>query len=242
MRRYSRRFPRRAAFPGIRVIAIGMLLAAAALAQAVANLGNTTAVSPALISQFSQRFTETAREFLNRWIAFGREQKTGTSLPQRLAAARGRDAEVLQIVNDFFNRVRYLEDLAHWGQDDFWATPAETVASNGGDCEDYAIAKYYMLKELGLPLERLRITYVQATRLNQAHMVLAYYARPDAEPLILDNLDGRIRPASERSDLTPVYSFNDDEVQLSRDGRRGKPAQIRNWTSLQERLLAQSRI
>lgn len=212
-----------------------------AKAQPASDLGFTTKVSAALIAQFAQKFNAAARELLARWMDFAAAQKTNPFM-QRLDAAKGREAGVLQAVNDQLNRIPFLSDQAHWGQDDYWATPAEAVASNGGDCEDYAIAKYYMLKELGVPLQRLRITYVKALKINDAHMVLAYYSRPDAEPLVLDNLDGRVRPASERSDLVPVYSFNDDEFQLVTSSLKGKPSQIRQWLSMQERLLAQSKI
>ena len=41
-------------------------------------------------------------------------------------------------------------------------------------------------------------------------MVLAYYAAPNAEPLILDSLVTEVRPASRRPDLTPVFSFNSE--------------------------------
>jgi predicted transglutaminase-like cysteine proteinase len=80
------------------------------------------------------------------------------------------------------------------------------------------------------------MTYVKSVKLNQAHMVLAYYARPDAEPLVLDNLEDRVRPASQRPDLIPVYSFNDEEVWVEMQGRSGSPRQIRNWSALIERL------
>ena len=209
-------------------------------AQPATDLGFTTRVSTALITQFTQKFAAAARDLLGRWIDFAAEQKTNPFM-QRLDAAQGREARVLQAVNDQLNRIPFLTDQAHWGQDDYWATPAESVASNGGDCEDYAIAKYFMLRELGVPLQRLRITYVKALKINEAHMVLAYYPRPDAEPLVLDNLDGRVRPASERSDLVPVYSFNDDEFQMVTSSLKGKPSQIRQWLSMQERLLAQSK-
>ena len=116
------------------------------------------------------------------------------------------------------------------------------MASNGGDCEDYSIAKYFLLKEFGVPVERLRITYVKAVKLNQAHMVLAYYAAPGSEPLILDNLEDRVRPASDRSDLVPVYSFNDDDVVLVRDSRKSNPLQIRAWRDLLQKLEAEARL
>jgi hypothetical protein len=67
-------------------------------------------------------------------------------------------------------------------------------------------------------------------------MVLAYYPRPDAEPLVLDNLEDAVLPASQRTDLIPVYSFNDEEVWIESRGRSGSPQQIRNWNTLLERL------
>jgi predicted transglutaminase-like cysteine proteinase len=115
-------------------------------------------------------------------------------------------------------------------------------ASNGGDCEDYVIAKYFLLKELGIPVERLRITYVKAISINQAHMVLAYYPSPGADPLILDNLEDGVRPASERDDLVPVYSFNDEDIVVVRDALKYNPLQIRAWSDLQKKLQAETRI
>lgn len=224
-------------------MAAALSLAAAAFAQAIPDLGFTTRVSAALTAHYARKFGPLTPDRHAQWIAFAREQK---SLPfiQRLGAAAGREANALQVVNDSINgRVKFVDDRQHWGVEDYWATPAESIGSAGGDCEDYSIAKYYLLKELGVPLERLRITYVRALKLNgQAHMVLAYYARPDAEPLILDNLDSLIRSASQRPDLDPVYSFNDDEVQLVQGGRRGRPSQIRAWLTVQERLVAETRI
>jgi predicted transglutaminase-like cysteine proteinase len=216
--------------------------AGALLAQQLADLGFTTRVSNALVAQYAQRFGPATPERISRWKAFARDQKA-TPVAQRLGTPRGRDA-LLQTVNDAINgQVKWLDDKEHWGAEDYWATPAESIGSAGGDCEDYSIAKYYLLKEIGVPIERLRITYVRALKLNgQAHMVLAYYATPDAEPLLMDNLDPRVRPASERRDLEPVYSFNDDEVQLVQGGRRGKPSQIRAWLHVQERLLAESSV
>jgi predicted transglutaminase-like cysteine proteinase len=87
-----------------------------------------------------------------------------------------------------------------------------------------------------VPIARLRLTYVKSLKLNQAHMVLAYYERPDAEPLVLDNLEDRVRPASQRADLVPVYSFNDEEVWIEMRGRSGSPTQLRNWRALMDRL------
>jgi len=121
----------------------------------------------------------------------------------------------LKVVNIFFNKVTFVSDLKHWGKLDYWATPIELLETNGGDCEDYAIAKYFTLRELGIPDNKMRITYVKALRLNQAHMVLAYYQHPEDDPLILDNLINAILPASKRPDLYPIYSFNGNGIWLS---------------------------
>ncbi len=224
------------------VAPVSLLLAATVLAQTFPELGFTTRVSAALVSQYTRRFGPPTPDRLAQWVGFAREQKIAP-FSDRLESARGREAELLQSVNDAINkRVKWLDDTVHWGAEDYWATPAESIGSAGGDCEDYSIAKYYLLKELGVPLARLRMIYVRALRPKvQAHMVLAYYASPDAEPLILDNIDPRVRPASQRTDLEPVYSFNDDEVQMAKGGLRGKPSQIRMWLSVQERLSAESR-
>jgi len=144
-------------------------------------------------------------------------------------------------VNDFFNQVRFISDEKHWKSTDYWATPVEFLSTNGGDCEDFSIAKYITLRELGVPDERLRITYVKALQLNQAHMVLAYYETPDSEPLILDNLMASIRPASKRPDLLPVYSFNGNDLWMSKlRGRgqviRGGSQRINLWRDLTIRL------
>ena len=125
------------------------------------------------------------------------------------------EPDKLNEVNRFFNRkVRFVDDIQLWRENDYWATPVEMLVKGAGDCEDYSIAKYFTLRRLGIPSEKLRITYVKALNYNQAHMVLTYYASPSAEPLVLDNLINDIRPASQRKDLLPVYAFNAEGLYL----------------------------
>lgn len=122
----------------------------------------------------------------------------------------------LQTLNQFFNRrVQSREDIDLWGQVDYWASPLEMLEKGAGDCEDFAIAKYFGLVALGMPVNKLRLVYVRAQMggvggVVQAHMVLAYYAAAGAEPMILDNLISEVRPASRRPDLAPVFSFNSE--------------------------------
>lgn len=128
------------------------------------------------------------------------------------------DQEKLEKINLFVNDKirRFDDDINIWGQSDYWATPLESLGREAGDCEDYSIAKYVFLRELGISNEKLRLTYVRAkiggpnSRISQAHMILSYYPTPNAEPLILDNLIISIRPASRRPDLVPIFSFNSE--------------------------------
>jgi predicted transglutaminase-like cysteine proteinase len=159
-----------------------------------------------------------------------------------IATAKGK----LRRVNEFFNRrIQFADDREIWGQSDYWATPMETLAKGKGDCEDFTIAKYFTLLAAGIPDRQLRLVYVKATiggpesTLSQAHMVLAYYPAPDAEPLVLDNLITEIRPASRRPDLSPVFSFNDQGIWQGAGGGSAKSpggiGRLSRWQDLLRR-------
>lgn len=149
------------------------------------------------------------------------------------------DDEKLYEINNFFNAIPYYSDKEHWGKSDYWATPLEMLGTNGGDCEDYVIAKYFSLRALGIPDSKLRMMFVTALQQNQAHMVLAYYPAPNAIPLILDNINPRILPASKRPDLRPVYSFNGEGLYKAKaQGRGTKLGNSRHkmWDDLTSRI------
>lgn len=120
------------------------------------------------------------------------------------------DNAKLRLVNDFVTETPFYCDPVQWCLEDYWAKPLEFLANDGGDCEDFAIAKYYALRALGVPDEKLRIVYAGYRQggFSGAHMVLAYYPTPDGDPLILDNINPDVLPGSRRADLTPVFSFN----------------------------------
>lgn len=147
----------------------------------------------------------------------------------------------IEHANDYFNKVRWLSDSDHWGKEDYWATPLETLVTNGGDCEDFSIGKYFSLVETLVEQDKLRITYVKSKTFDQAHMVLAYYETPSSEPLILDNIDKTIKPASERTDLVPIYSFSGKSIWLARE--RGNQLEgnsmssLPQWKRVNERLM-----
>lgn len=127
------------------------------------------------------------------------------------------EQEKLKQINDFFNKkISYDTDSNIWGESDYWETPLEAIGKERGDCEDYSISKYIFLRSLGIPNERLKLTYVRAQIGGShssnfvAHMVLSYYPTPTSEPLILDNLVSEIYASSRRIDLTPIFSFNSE--------------------------------
>jgi predicted transglutaminase-like cysteine proteinase len=142
--------------------------------------------------------------------------RRGIAINKLLAELDGRSiTHQLIEVNRFFNQFEYQEDNIHWGEKDYWATPSEFLGTQKGDCEDFVIAKYFALRKLGVPDERLYLTYVKALKQNVAHMVLSYFPTPSSIPKILDNYNPMIVSADKRKDLLPVYSFNAKSLFLS---------------------------
>lgn len=190
-----------------------------------------------LSSLASQRYGERARASILELQATVNELKSASEIDK------------LKGINDFFNRkIKYFdEDINIWGVPDYWATPLESLGKERGDCEDFSIAKYIFLKELNIPDERLKLTYVRAqiggpySKIFQAHMVLTYYASPSAEPLILDNLIPDIRQASRRKDLTPVFSFNSEGLWIGATtaASKGDPStHLSRWRDVLSRIQA----
>jgi len=151
----------------------------------------------------------------------------------------------LKDINEYINRkIYFVSDIQAWGKEDYWATPIEAMMKGRGDCEDFAIAKYFSLKFTGVSVSKLRLTYVKAriggagSNVTQAHMVLTYYSSPDAEPLVLDNLVGEIRPASRRSDLVPIFSFNSEGIWAagSITPQPGGGSRLSRWTDVVEKM------
>lgn len=142
--------------------------------------------------------------------------KRGQALNTLIERLRGEDTQTkLSAINRFFNQFTYVPDEKLWGEEDYWATPIEFLGRKGGDCEDFVVGKYFALRALGVDDEHLFLTYVKAIKQNIAHMVLTYHPTPGGIPLVLDNYNPSILPASDRGDLAPVYSFNAKSLFLS---------------------------
>lgn len=181
-----------------------------------------------------------------RWIdavtkTYGKRAglRTQTWREKIAALQQASEAEQLTQINQFFNQLNFVDDIHIWGKKDYWATPLEFLGSNAGDCEDFTIAKYFSLLELGISDKKLRLVYVKAIELNQFHMVLAYYEQANSVPLILDNLIHEIKPATQRRDLLPIYSFNGSNLWLMKEKASGKLAgnssRLSLWNDLRTR-------
>jgi predicted transglutaminase-like cysteine proteinase len=203
-----------------------------------ASAANGAADFDRLLAGLTQRWGSAPTAKFNAWRAVVQAGMVAT------------DVERIKRVNTFFNQqLQFVEDSVAWSQSDYWATPMESLGRGAGDCEDFSIAKYFTLLQTGVPSEKLRLIYVRAktgsaeAAPTQAHMVLAYYAQPDAEPLILDNLIPDIRPASRRPDLVPVFSFNSAGVFAGIGGGEsaaaGGTGRLSRWEDLLRRAKAE---
>jgi len=114
----------------------------------------------------------------------------------------------LDKINEWGNKHPYIVDQLNWGMEDYWETPYEFMSVNG-DCEDYAIAKYYSLRALGIPEDKMRIMIVQDLNLGGViHAILGVY--DDDEMIILDNQIEQTMPALKIYHYRPIYGVNED--------------------------------
>jgi len=149
----------------------------------------------------------------------------------------------LKTVNDFFNKMKYMSDIKVWKKKDYWAAPFEFMGVGAGDCEDYAIAKYFALIAIGIPDKKLKITYVKLKHKNgrlEAHMVLNYYHKPTSTPIVLDSANKTLQLASKRKDLKPIYSFNASGLwQAQNKSKKLKSKgknKLKKWQSMMSRI------
>jgi len=178
-------------------------------------------VPDAVFDHFRKKYGEQAETRLNALL----------ELMDGLADASD-DKKAIE-VNKFFNQVQYQTDIKTWGQSDYWASRLEFLGVGMGDCEDYAVSKFLTLIQLGVPQEKLFLTYVK--RGAESHMVVTYYKEPNTVPFVLDNFEKAIMPATKRTDLAPVYSFTANDLFLQKQqglGKRVDPSQSKNLNKL----------
>ena len=193
-----------------------------------------------ILSQYSHAVPFTLSEELLRKV----QVQHGVSAEQRLrdwqkmmlVSEFGDDMEKLVQVNGFVNRAYQIAESDHWRRSDDRLDPLEFLINHAGDGQDFTMTKLFTLYKMGMPLSKFRVGYVRVHGINQPHTVLAYFSTPDAEPLILDNLDKRIRIASLRTDLEPVYLFEAREILIpdttSATLPSEKPSHVVKWQNL----------
>ena len=124
----------------------------------------------------------------------------------------------LSHVNSFMNKTFSKQDIDSNSSIDYWATPKEFLLQGHGDCEDYAISKYFTLLELNIPKEKLYFAVVKVKGSNTDHMVLLYLENKNSTPLVLDNLSFRVIPLTKRKKLIPKFAFNEiDAYQFTKE-------------------------
>ena len=142
----------------------------------------------------------------------------------------------LKVVNDFFNKIKYVPDKRVWKTKDYWASPFEFLGVGAGDCEDYAIAKYFALRVVGISDKKLKITYVKLKHNGTAHMVLNYYNKPSSKPIVLDNMSKMAKFDIVTSKFNPIYSFNSSGVWLVENKTKNLILQgnnkLKKWKSI----------
>jgi len=191
-------------------------------------VSSTALQNDRLLQHMQSEYGDDGRALLSAWFKLLQQQ-----------AQQDQQAK-LEAVNRFFNQnIVFTDDILLWQQEDYWATPLQTMGMGGGDCEDFSIAKYMSLLELGFSPDNLRLIYVKAKvgHRAQAHMVLGYFSSANAEPLILDNLNPTILPAHKRPDLTPVFSFNSQGLWLGGSKSKADPtARLSRWRDVLQRM------
>ncbi|MBF0264246.1 MAG: transglutaminase-like cysteine peptidase [Gammaproteobacteria bacterium] len=199
-------------------------------------------VSSNLISGDSEGVLFTKAKLLEIHKKYGKEVSKRFILWKKIVEkGQGKtELQKLTIVNNFFNnQLKWVADDKLWKKKDYWATPIETLIKQAGDCEDFTIIKYFTLLALGVSVEKLKLNYVKAIKINQAHMVMTYSENKKAIPLVLDNINTSILPATERNDLKPVYSFNGEGLWIQKKAsskKTGSSSRIRLWVDLNNRM------
>ena len=126
---------------------------------------------------------------------------------QQLSTLKTEQERIIATNNMVNNSITYEDDSQSYGVSDYWASPAETFARGVGDCEDYAIAKYFTLKALGVKEENLRIVVLKDTRKNELHAVLSVTS--GGQNYILDNQSQQVLPDTQIGYYQPIYSINE---------------------------------
>jgi predicted transglutaminase-like cysteine proteinase len=124
-------------------------------------------------------------------------------------SGRGRIAKINRSIN---YAIRYVSDIRQHGVVDLWSPPLATIASGKGDCEDYAIAKYAALRQMGFGPDDLRLLLVRDRSVGLDHAVLGVHF--EGRWLVLDNRHSILVESDELWQFTPLFAINHQGVKL----------------------------
>ncbi len=211
--------------------------AGSASATGAALFGTTEFQSPSLqgLPQWT-RVLKVVRREQARFEACTRDAERCTTPTLRnwrkiiKSAAKLERAGKIRAVNEFFNRWPYKEDSEIYGRSEYWATPSEFMARSG-DCEDYAIAKYFALRQLGFGEQEMRVVILMDEIRGIGHAILAIYEAD--EIIVLDSLSNMILPHVRYKHYRPQYSMNETNRWAHVGGYKNKPATYRGLVARQ---------
>ncbi len=125
----------------------------------------------------------------------------------RAGAAKRDGFDRLAYVHTALNHsIAYATDFQIFGAADYWASPLEVV-ERAGDCEDYALAKYLMLKSLGADVAEMKLVALRENFSGQYHAILA--VRFEGEWLFMDNKRGGLTQEKDYADTRAIAIVDD---------------------------------
>lgn len=113
---------------------------------------------------------------------------------------------LLDQLNRAINRYPYVATADNWGRADYWETPFEFM-SRGGQCEDYAIAKFMILRAMGFAGRDLRVLVVRDVVRGVDHAVLVVDL--DGTAWLLDSVSDNVVPLASATQYRPYYAINE---------------------------------
>ena len=131
-------------------------------------------------------------------------------------------------INYKVNKIRSMKDEQSQGVGDYWSSPKEFLIDGKGDCEDYAITKFFSLKDVGIDKTKLYLGVGKVKYSKTSHMVMLYFKTNTSIPIVLDNLSWKILPLNKRSDLTVQFVFNEIDSYTIKNNKKDQKVRI-NW-------------
>lgn len=147
---------------------------------------------------------------------YGKQASTRVDIWNKLIKKYSNKKTLLKLkyVNNYFNQFTHMKDIKLWKKAEYWASYKEFLSVGAGDNEDFAIAKYFTLINMGVPKEKLKISFIRVSNKNSSrnHIVLLYYHKKSSVPVVLDNTTPKLLLLSKRVDVKILANVSHDRV------------------------------